>query len=452
MLALSLLVFWPGVAMYDTVQQYQQALAGKYDDWHPPMMAALWSLLLRFGSGTGPMLLVQMASYWLGLGALALGLGGRRALAVLAIGAFPIFLGWQAVVLKDTQLVGALACATGLVAYYRLRDRPLPALVLAAAILCIAYATLMRANAAFSTVPLAVLLFAPATLRPSVRAAIAILGIPVAIIASQAFGHVVLGAQSSGVQRSEAIFDLSGIAVRTGDAAATGFTPEGIEGLRAGRCVKPLFWDPLTDHDPCKAATDVFSRYGPGALYQQLAIAVLRHPVAYAAHRLAHLNATTRWLVPFRWPLAIPPAKAEPNDLGLISPRSPAVHWWQILTRGLLETPFGWPIFWIVLGLWGLCVAYRRTPGTREALATALLVSALAQEASFAVLSISSDLRYHLWAMLATALAWVLIWERPLAGRRFWIALAVLAFVIGTGLTARIILPVPPQTYKAMLL
>jgi len=41
---LSLLLFWPGVALFDSVYQYRQALSGTYDDWHPPIMARLWSL------------------------------------------------------------------------------------------------------------------------------------------------------------------------------------------------------------------------------------------------------------------------------------------------------------------------------------------------------------------------------------------------------------------------
>jgi hypothetical protein len=72
-------------------------------------------------------------------------------------------------------------------------------------------------------------------------------------------------------------------------------------------------------------------------------------------------------------------------------------------------------------------------------------------ETSFAVLSIASDLRYHLWPMIATAVATVLLADRA-PPRRTWIAGAsALLLVIGGGLAARLALPLPPQTYAGML-
>jgi len=101
--AFSLALFWPGYVAYDSLAQYAQVTSGRYDDWHPPIMARLWSL---FGArGPAPMLAVQLGAYWLGLGlfAAALAARGRRgaAWAMLALGVWPPLLGWQGVVLKD---------------------------------------------------------------------------------------------------------------------------------------------------------------------------------------------------------------------------------------------------------------------------------------------------------------------------------------------------------------
>ncbi len=230
LLMLSLASFWPGVAMFDTVRQYEQVLSGRYNDWHPPVMARFWSLLLPLGRGTGPLFIAQLAAYWIGLGALAQALRGWKALAVLAIGASPVFLGWQIVVLKDAQMAGALVCATGLVAAFRLRGRRVPWPVIGVVALCLIYATLLRANAAFSTVPLTVLLAVPAG-RRGIALAATLCGIPAAILASQIVNHAVLGARESGVSRSEAIYDLAAIAVRTGDAQASGIAPADIAAL-----------------------------------------------------------------------------------------------------------------------------------------------------------------------------------------------------------------------------
>jgi hypothetical protein len=445
LLLVSLISFWPGVAMYDTVRQYTQLLTGTYDDWHPPVMARLWALLEPLGQGTAPMFALQLAAYWLGMGALAQVLGGRRALAVLLIGASPLFLGWQAVVLKDGQLVGALTCAIGLIARFRLGDRPIPWPAGVAIALCLIYATLLRANAAFSTVSLIVLLFVP-TGRRFVRPALVLGGIMLAIAASQFVNRHVLGARDSGVSRIEAIYDLAGIAVRTGDVP-------GVDGpaLVALHCVKPLFWDPIQGRADCQAALGPVDRLPASQLYRMLVRAALAHPVAYAGHRIAHLNATLRWFVSNHWPLAAPPAYNEPNELGLESPPCCMLLRWQYAAADMIETPLGWPIFWVAVGLWGLLHLRQIAPGPRRDLATALLVSALCQEASFAVLSISSDLRYHLWAMLAVALAWVLLWGRWQWNRRTMLGLALLCFVLLTGLAARLTLPEGPVAYQDLL-
>ncbi|MDI1296132.1 MAG: hypothetical protein PSY12_09670 [bacterium] len=76
---LSMAIVWPGIATYDAVAQYQQVVSGQYDDWHPPIMARLWSLLAGPWPGAAPMLLLQLVSYWLGLGLLAQAVGRGRA-------------------------------------------------------------------------------------------------------------------------------------------------------------------------------------------------------------------------------------------------------------------------------------------------------------------------------------------------------------------------------------
>jgi len=143
----AVLVFWPGIATYDSVVQYAQPLSGRYDDWHPPVMARLWSLTLRLISGAGPLLALQMAGYGLGLGLIAgrmrrLG-RPRAALAVMLIGLWPPFLGWQAVVLKDAQMLGAMLAAVGVVGWWRLRALRVPGWAWVLVAVLLGYATMI---------------------------------------------------------------------------------------------------------------------------------------------------------------------------------------------------------------------------------------------------------------------------------------------------------------------
>ncbi len=450
--AVSLAAGWPGVAMYDTVMQYGQVLSGRYDDWHPPVMVRLWVVLAPLGPGAAPMLVLQLASYWTGFGltAAALGEAGarRRAIATLCLGALPPFLGWQIVVLKDAQLVGAVLAATGSVAWWRLRGLRVPPAAVAAIGVLLGYAILVRANAVFLVVPLVIMMI-PA--RPIVRIGAGLVAVLAVLAISPVLNHRVLGAASSGVERTQALYDLAGIAVRVPDAAHIGLTAQEAQAVIARRCAKPFFWDPLGDEAHCAPAMARLRAQPVGQLYATLIDAMLHHPVAYAGQRLAHWNSTERWLVPFHWPNAAPPAEPEPNALGL--GRIGAVaRGWQAVTRDVVETPLGWPIAWFTAAVAALVAAAQRPRTPTRDLALALLVSAVALEASFGMLSIASDLRYHLWSMVATAVALVLLADGHAVPRGLARAAAVgLAIVILGGVVARFTLPTPPATYKEML-
>jgi hypothetical protein len=449
----SLALFWPGTAMYDTVAQYRQVLSGVYDDWHPPAMARVWALLAPLGPGATPMLVLQLGTYWLGLGLIAAALArtgrARSAIAILAIGLLPPFLGWQGVVLKDAQLAGVLLAAVGIIGWWRLARCRLPGAMLIPVALLLVYAVLVRANAVFVVVPLLVTL-APRPTHPLAKLVTGLIAVVVVLGVAPVVNHRLLRAQPSGVESTQALYDLAGIAARAPAADTTGLTQAETTTVISRRCAKPFFWDPLGDDAHCGTTMARLRTLPTGTLYVTLASAALHHPIAYAGHRLAHLNSTDRWLVPFHWPSAAPPAVSEPNTLGLANPGA-AARTWQALTAVVVETPLGWPIAWIVVAITALAASLSRPRDPVRDLATALLVSALALEASFAMLSIASDLRYHLWPMIATAVATVLLAGRPPPRRLFAIGAGAFLLVVGSGIAARALLPQPPQTYAGML-
>jgi hypothetical protein len=443
---------WPGVAAYDSVEQYKQVLSGVYDDWHPPAMARLWAVLHPLGPGAAPMFVLQVALYWLGLGLIAAALARRgragAALVVLAIGAFPVFAGWQAVVLKDTQMLGAVLAAVGLVAWWWLDGRRLPVAAVAAIVLLLGYAVLARANAVFAILPLAAMLW-PGPARPWLRIGAVVIGLPGLLLVMSIVNHQLLDAGETTIARTIPTYDLAGIAHFSG---ADDALPASDRALIAARhCYHPFFWDPLGDAAHCGAVSVRLNQLPRAALNRLWLGAIAQHPFAYAEHRLSHLNATDRLVVPLGWESAIPLSESEPNDLGLGSPGAGAGGV-AIAAGWLVDTPLAWPVVWIVIAALGVWVAAARPSGQPRDLALALAVSALSLEASFAIVSIASDLRYHLWPMLATALMAVLLLAEGRVPRRAMIAGgAALALVIGVGATARIMLPHAPVGYEAML-
>jgi hypothetical protein len=64
-------IFFPALMSQDSLVQYRQALAGRYDDWHPPLMAIVLHLVLLAGGGLGLLMLAQCLAGVFGLRALA---------------------------------------------------------------------------------------------------------------------------------------------------------------------------------------------------------------------------------------------------------------------------------------------------------------------------------------------------------------------------------------------
>ena len=56
---------FPGEMNPDSTGQYMEVLSGKYTDWHPPIMAAWWSVLRRIADGPVTMLVFHLVLHFL---------------------------------------------------------------------------------------------------------------------------------------------------------------------------------------------------------------------------------------------------------------------------------------------------------------------------------------------------------------------------------------------------
>jgi len=258
--------------------------------------------------------------------------------------------------------------------------------------------------------------------------------------------HAIFRASASEVGRSLPTYDLAGIAHHAGAEAVPVLPATLWRAADAQGCIRPLLWDPLGDR--CDFISKGLDAAAPaGKLTQAWVGTIARHPIGYARHRLAHWNATMRWLVPERYPLAEPQWDSEPNTLGLGSPG----RWTAPFERAagvLAESPLGAPMLWLAAALAVLALAWRREE-MRSRLAVTLALSAVLTELAFLVVSVAADYRYHLWAMLATGLAVVLAAGVKLPRRGVRIALGAVLLVGATAVAARVMLPAVGEDYAA---
>lgn len=484
----SLAIRWPGIVTYDGVGQYQQALEGDYADWNPPIMARAWALLNHLHGGGAPFFLIQMLLWWGGFGLLAAAMARQRrassmavrpepvetgaanaapdarfsnsprqggaAILVLLIAAAPLFLGWATVVIKDAQMACCLIAATGLIAHWRLDGRAVPVRGAVPAGLLIAYATLVRGNALFATVPLGLALANWGGIVAQWRRAALALCVMLAVIVVTPFiNHRVFGARAGHVERALQVYDLAGIAYHARLAAISGVPAALSRAAEEKGCYTPYYWNPYGEATQCGAIGDALAFGEDASPHLDLLWAgqIARHPLAYAEHRAGHLNDNLRFWVAQGEPDGAPQAESEPNDLGLGAHSGAAGRWLVAAGEWMLRTPLGWPCAWLAVSLALSWASPRSARGAQAALGRALALSAACMSGSFAVVSIASDLRYHIWSMVAAALALILLADaRALERKRAaWAMLAVLlvtaaASAARLGLAPSVYRPIPP--------
>jgi hypothetical protein len=115
---LTLAAFFPGVYTADSGHQLQQALTKSYDDWHPPLMAWMWSQLITVSGRIESILVVHLtllalaAIYWARI------LEHLRlvitTLAIPVLIASPIVTNFSGVIWKDVGFAFSLLLASGI--------------------------------------------------------------------------------------------------------------------------------------------------------------------------------------------------------------------------------------------------------------------------------------------------------------------------------------------------
>ncbi len=392
-----------GVITPDTEFQWGQALAGRYDDWHPPATAWLWRQLMPLGPGTAPVLLFDGLLYWGGFALIADALRQRgQTLAMAAavlVAATPIPFGQMGAILKDPLLAACCLLATGLILAGGRASR-------IAAVLLLVFASAVRMNAVFATAPLLVALLPPRWTNRPLRLPLALL----AALALLACGSVLIDSVWLRPHRAQPIFslvnfDLGGI-VAQGDATAYPNLDPATARRVTAECYDPRQYNPKFA-DACNRVEDALFDHVTARHLSPTGVwlhAIAAAPGAWLRHRLSHFNQNIRLYVG-RVPDDAVYVMSQPNPYGL---RFAINDGTRLVLRGartMAWSPLGRPATWLAVAL-GLLIVGWRLPSRRFVLG--LAASALGYGGAYAIVSVAPDLRYNLWTMLAAALALVM--------------------------------------------
>ncbi|MCU4299138.1 hypothetical protein D3I60_19015 [Brevibacterium permense] len=466
--AIFLRLFWPGRVNVDIANQYLQA-AGKipYSDWHPPVMSAVWRILIDITGDPGSLLLLQVgllaAAAW-GIGVFVHRSGAPRWVSLLGptIMVTPWVVSQMTTLWKDTQMAVAILLAIVLIMITRFVPKTwllwLPALAL------LVYAVGVRKNAVFAVVPIAVyggwslmqlwrnrrrrpgdaattVSESPETSEPTASSAKK--GRPLLMTAASSL--IVLVLIGGGVKVTDAVIDAQMGVTKTGQISQillddVMFSVPDAELKKSGAPKE------LTDHissarEKCLEKGEIWDAYwncfGKGesgedfspiahqdALKELWLDHVITHPLRYAEYRAAvfsyyfFTSGVEYW--PAEWHREATKAGIEQGDSKADYIVRPYVEDFALGTFPMLFAPWFWTLVAVVM----LGLGYRAHRQQREATIhkrsfwpeiTTLAASALCYVFGYFPIVPANHFRYTFWPALALTTAVVLAiatWRR----------------------------------------
>ena len=425
-------VFYPGLMSPDSATSWGEALLGRYGDLHPPVMAAMWSVFLRFNDGPAPMLALQLLMYAVGVALVAARLRSWRRYALpVALFLLPPFISTLGTVIKDIQMMGALILAFALCTEAVRRN--CLALYLAS-IPPLIYALLLRHNALAIVAPLVPLWLSAACPRLATKWRLMV-ATPI-VVGALGVGSMVatylLTTRHQHPHQTVALFELVGISTRTGinmvppEVLSTGLIPRE---LYNPICIWSIYW---TDSCPPHVLPPSFQCYSPPpapkvrprfaiyedarrvqAIYQSWSSAVKEFPIAALAHRIELWLAligigVEHTCYPYldsdgSEPIGEISAKVCQSDFRWTVNR--LLTWSAYLTRDSLLFK-GW--CYLLLGFLTLFIL-------RSTAYRLLVLSGICYTASFLLVATTCEFRFMLWGALTSIIGALAAWDERAA-------------------------------------
>jgi len=397
---------WPGFMSYDSVKQLVQARSGELGNWHPPLMAWLWSVMDSIVAGPALMLVLQTGLFVSGLYAVLRRYAAPMRAAVVAaiVFLFPPVFAPMSVIWKDSLMAAVLLCAVAGVASARRAPQVLGwiGLVMAAA---------LRHNAPVVIVPITAMIvpFAPSwptwrrrALGAGLGVAASIAGVVVSArltrVDEHPFANMIAMPDVAAVIAAGPMTDADARAL-LGDVKLA--VAEDVQGRLRALHAEDTDWQPLSVGE-ARVFEMATSDAQASALVRAWLRAIVEHPGAFLAHRwhlwLKVLGWTDRRPIPYVTPVS------ENRDVIAVAGEARSYSGFQravgrLLLRFSRNIVF-WPMLYFVLGI-GLLVLLWRDPLQRG-----LLLGALGYEvALFFASPGGQEHRYSHWMITCVVIA-----------------------------------------------
>jgi hypothetical protein len=288
---LTLILWYPGdMRDPDSIDQFQQSLAFHFTDWHPPVMALLWSGLNALWTGPQLMLIVQLGLYWgsvyFVLSSVEQNVPRRYFLLIAGLLCAPYIAIFLGDIVKDVQLLCAWTFAVTFVFWTRASGREPSRLAKGLMLVLVLYGGLVRHNSGLVAAPVMLyVLHGRPYLRRAWTTVASYVLVAAAVVALGRGLNAGLHVETTSIARIGLAFDVAGISTRV-DANLLPFTLSASEFDRIKQCYDGAAQDVFVWGD-CRFVRSYVDASADRPMLAAWVDAVTAHPLAYGAHRLA---------------------------------------------------------------------------------------------------------------------------------------------------------------------
>jgi hypothetical protein len=406
--------FFPGFMTFDSIKQFTQAQTLHFTDWHPPVMAWLWSKLNIIYDKPQNLLFLQLGVFWGGLylwyRTHQTNYPDKKNILFILIGFLPWVANFEGVLWKDVGMAFSLLLALGLLSTNKKLSKTNIILV----ILFLLYGFMVRYNAPAALIPIVWYLYAKLFPEHPHKAKIAgALLIFISMFAFQyLFNYKIVQAQKTHAVAYMMIDDLTHLSLAANKSLLPNANYENIEKCSQETIADTVLVGRIFCSPPLETYLTIPNGLAtiPESTYESIknawVSAVKQNPSDYLQFRLKTYFYLLRF--PSGKPYSYWVSGISPNTLGLVQKDNIAT----VILKNYVNTtanfiPFLFkPYWWLLVALLLLGSTFF-VDYNRECilLIRVLLASAILYMLSYILVTPLADFRYVYWSTLAISIA-----------------------------------------------